>query len=263
LFNTGLTIWEKRDYNTKRYIFLCAFFFIVPTRMKRCTKCNEQKELSEFHKTKRAKDGYRSWCKLCVCDDAKAKRLADPTRFRGYSKKCNDKNREKRRQYGRQWYEQNRERKLAKVKQQRREDPRHFRLLSAKCYLRNIEKRKAYAKRYRQNNLERFRQWGKAYRQRHLRIDAPWRKDRDGGTYTLTEWQRRNEQQVSQRSATELLSEIEKYLNQEQIAFLDALTDANFDLHACAAMLNKNSADCVAMLLTIREIASQVKDGIG
>jgi len=30
LFNTGLTIWEKRDYNTKRYIFLCAFFFIVP-----------------------------------------------------------------------------------------------------------------------------------------------------------------------------------------------------------------------------------------
>jgi hypothetical protein len=231
--------------------------------MKRCTKCNALKAFTEFYRNKKAKDGHGSWCKLCISDDTKAKRQAEPMRYRGYSKRCNDKHREKRRLQSQQWYKQNRERRNAKIKQQRKENPLRFRLYSAKCYLKNIEKRKAYAKRYRKNNLERFRQWGKAYRQRHLRIDVPWRKDRDGGTYTLTEVRRRNEQQVSQSSASELLSEIEEHLNQEQIAFLDALTDANFDLHACAAMLNKNSADCVAMLLTIREIASQVKDGIG
>jgi len=227
--------------------------------MKRCTKCNELKEFAEFHKNKRATDGYSSWCKLCVSNDTKAKRQADPLRFRGYSKKCNDKNRDKRRQYGRQWYEQNRERKLAKVKQQRIEDPTRFRLYSAKCYLKNIEKRKAYAKRYLRNNLERFRQWGKAYRQRHLRIDVQWRKDRDGGTYTLAEWQRRNEQQINRSNANDMLGEIVSYLDQEQIAFLDAFTDANFDVNECAEILGKKATECVAMLLAVREIAIQVK----
>lgn len=131
--------------------------------MKRCTKCNEPKAFTEFYRNKSAKDGHGSWCKLCISDDTKAKRQANPLRYRGYSKRCNDKHRAKRRLQSQRWYEQNRERKIAKVKQQRKENPSRFRLYSAKCYLKNIEKRKAYAKRYRQNNLERFRQQAEAY----------------------------------------------------------------------------------------------------
>ncbi len=33
--------------------------------MKRCSKCRDGKELSEFSHDKRSKDGFQSWCKKC------------------------------------------------------------------------------------------------------------------------------------------------------------------------------------------------------
>lgn len=34
--------------------------------MKKCRRCNETKNLSEFHKAKTTKDGHAGWCKSCV-----------------------------------------------------------------------------------------------------------------------------------------------------------------------------------------------------
>lgn len=34
--------------------------------MKTCSKCKEEKELSEFHKNSLKKDGYNSYCKSCM-----------------------------------------------------------------------------------------------------------------------------------------------------------------------------------------------------
>lgn len=34
--------------------------------MKTCTKCKQNKELNTFGKSKGNKDGYHSWCKVCV-----------------------------------------------------------------------------------------------------------------------------------------------------------------------------------------------------
>lgn len=34
--------------------------------MKKCNRCNISKHLSEFHKCKNKKDGYKSVCKLCI-----------------------------------------------------------------------------------------------------------------------------------------------------------------------------------------------------
>lgn len=36
--------------------------------MKKCAKCNKQKELTEFYKHGPAKDGYRSYCKECCLE---------------------------------------------------------------------------------------------------------------------------------------------------------------------------------------------------
>jgi hypothetical protein len=41
---------------------------IVPQYMgdfKRCTRCGTVKHITEFHRTKRTKDGLQSWCKDC------------------------------------------------------------------------------------------------------------------------------------------------------------------------------------------------------
>lgn len=37
--------------------------------MKRCTKCGEEKPLSEFHRDARTRDGLRCWCKVCAVAD--------------------------------------------------------------------------------------------------------------------------------------------------------------------------------------------------
>ena len=39
--------------------------------MKTCTKCEQEKELTEFGKAKGYKDGLRTWCKSCKAEDDK------------------------------------------------------------------------------------------------------------------------------------------------------------------------------------------------
>lgn len=37
--------------------------------MKTCSKCKSDKDLKEFHKSSRTKDGLRHWCKVCTNKD--------------------------------------------------------------------------------------------------------------------------------------------------------------------------------------------------
>lgn len=37
--------------------------------MKTCTKCKEEKKITEFYKDKRREDGLKSWCKSCHLED--------------------------------------------------------------------------------------------------------------------------------------------------------------------------------------------------
>lgn len=58
--------------------------------LKQCSKCKKWKELNEFHKNKRSKDGHYCSCKEC-------------------GKKYHEKNREKRIKYLREYYKKNKE----------------------------------------------------------------------------------------------------------------------------------------------------------
>ena len=47
--------------------------------MKVCTECNEEKPLTEFHKSSKGKwKGHQSKCKPCQADITRARRKADP-----------------------------------------------------------------------------------------------------------------------------------------------------------------------------------------
>ena|ERR1700677_313284 len=48
--------------------------------MKKCPQCNEIKELADFSKDKRRKDGHACWCKECNSAYLRARYKADPVK---------------------------------------------------------------------------------------------------------------------------------------------------------------------------------------
>ncbi len=47
---------------------------------KKCTKCNEKKEIKQFGKNIRYKDGFTNHCKKCVADNSRKWRKENPSR---------------------------------------------------------------------------------------------------------------------------------------------------------------------------------------
>ena len=86
--------------------------------MKKCSKCKEEKDFSEFHKNKRSVDGYQNQCKAC------RKTHADLTK-------------EKKAKKDKEWYERNKEKQRAKVREYRQN---------------NLEVCKERNRRYKKNN---------------------------------------------------------------------------------------------------------------
>lgn len=86
--------------------------------MKKCTKCKETKELSEFYSRKTAKDGRRQPCKQCY----KKYEEDNKGRITEYQKKYREENKEAAAEYQRGYRTQNRDQ--LKDKQAKRERAR-------------------------------------------------------------------------------------------------------------------------------------------
>ena len=85
-----------------------------------CTKCGEEKPLSEFYRLKSSKDGRRSACKKCSNESDLQYRLANPERRKVWKKEWdlnnqdhiqeyNEKNKERDAKRISAWHKQNRE----------------------------------------------------------------------------------------------------------------------------------------------------------
>ena len=68
---------------------------------KKCSKCQTEKELSEFYKNKAKSDGFSWWCKTCKNNHV--------TNNPQYNKKYRQNNREKTREWDNQYRQNNRE----------------------------------------------------------------------------------------------------------------------------------------------------------
>lgn len=72
---------------------------------KKCTKCEEIKNLDQFHKDKSCKDGLRSWCKNCVSEYKKENK----EKSKEYSKKYRQRKKEEINARRRERYKKNKE----------------------------------------------------------------------------------------------------------------------------------------------------------
>lgn len=63
--------------------------------VKRCSKCGEDKPVSEFYKNRQTKDGLQPECKSCKNKYQDAKRKANPEKFNAYHRKWYKANSEK------------------------------------------------------------------------------------------------------------------------------------------------------------------------
>jgi 5-methylcytosine-specific restriction endonuclease McrA len=139
---------------------------------KRCTKCGKTKQLDDFPKQARHKDGRHSWCKKCHSKASAAWNKSNPEKFRAHQRKWFRKwcveNPEKARENGR-----NNSRKWAA------KNPDKIREKNRNWARANPEKVRKWFYRWLDSNRDKFMQ---NVRNRYAR------KKNAGGKITVKEW---------------------------------------------------------------------------
>ena len=118
--------------------------------MKKCFKCNIEKELSEFYKHSRMADGHLNKCKECTKKDVKIRCYNEPDKIREYEHK-------------RQQNPERRKRKVQYQKNQKLKDPERFLEYKRKSILKNPKNSRERQRKYRQNNPD----WQRKIRERN------------------------------------------------------------------------------------------------
>jgi len=128
--------------------------------MKKCSKCNVVKGLSEFYNDCIKKDGKQSHCKLCNSAMNKQRYIINKEKFTQYYQD----NKERHKKQASQWYIDNLDYKKQKMKQWHLTHPDRSKYLSKQFKLNNPE----YQKNYILNNPNSAKQ----YKTNKLRVDS-------------------------------------------------------------------------------------------
>ena len=114
---------------------------------KLCTKCNTTKVITEFHKDKTKKDGFYPSCKEC-----RKKSLDNPLI------------KQKKKEYNKKYWEENREKLIEQNKQYRKENLDKCLEICRGYYKNNKEKCLENKQEYYLKNKETIQEYGKEYR---------------------------------------------------------------------------------------------------
>lgn len=128
-------------------------------QLRPCKRCGEEKQISEFDKNKKCRDGHLATCKACrrdysrsyyeahadkIRNRVKEWRLSNPDRCKENAEKWAENNKEKVAEIKRQWRERNREKENAKAVERRKLDPSARRAANIKYYKANRERYRTY-----------------------------------------------------------------------------------------------------------------------
>ena len=111
--------------------------------MKRCSRCNIEKETAAFGKYTRGNDGLQAWCKSCCAEDRRARREADPEKVKAGALASYYKHRDKALASGKVYRDSHKEEERARIKRWEDENP---------------DKVKARHDRYRENSPRKSKQ---------------------------------------------------------------------------------------------------------
>ena len=119
-----------------------------------CSKCKEEKSVSEFLKHKITKDGLRSQCNFCLKQYNQKRYSENPEKIKAQKRKWNFKNPE----YGKNYKFKNKD-KIKQHRKQYNQNNKEKIKESCKCYyLKNKDKIKLINKQYTLNNKEHLKQ---------------------------------------------------------------------------------------------------------
>jgi len=121
--------------------------------MKKCPKCNIEKQEIEFHKCKSRKDGLNGWCKICKRNNDKENSESIKKKARIYRGKNKD--------HIKKYQEEYREINSEKIKEQQHinyiKNKEHRKNCSRENYNKNKDKLAGYNKKYRSLNSEKIK----------------------------------------------------------------------------------------------------------
>jgi predicted restriction endonuclease len=138
-------------------------------KTKTCSKCKEEKELTEFYKKKASKDGCRSECKECT---------------KAVNKKWASKNYEKRLASSREWKRRNKQHVSDYNRKYVNSDPEYHRQRLRKWYYENREAAIASATRWAKSNAEKKKEYDNRRRARKANAE---------GSFTAHDWKQKLE----------------------------------------------------------------------
>jgi 5-methylcytosine-specific restriction endonuclease McrA len=126
---------------------------------KRCSKCEEWKDRSEFGKDKKQKDGLSYWCKECNRKNSAKYRKENHGGFLGALKRWREKNKEKKKEYRKKWYSENREHAIDYAVKYAKENAEHIN-----------QRRKQHRQAHREKFLEKEREQSKNQYNKNLEV---------------------------------------------------------------------------------------------
>ena len=126
---------------------------------RKCTKCGEDKSISEFGIANRKKNQYRPDCKKCHAKATREYEINNPERRKEYY----ENNAEKIKEYSREHYRKNWERHRENNRQWIRNNPEKNRAKSRKWARENPEYEKEYHERLRTENIQKISILSDAY----------------------------------------------------------------------------------------------------
>ena len=125
--------------------------------MKKCSKCKEWKDESEFYKSNQAKDGIKSECKQCA-------------------KQYREEHKEEKAKYQKQYRQEHKE-QIAKYREKHKEK---IKQCEKQYRQEHKEERKEYSKQYRIKNKEKIKEYDNKHKEKRAKIKAVYRKNNRG-----------------------------------------------------------------------------------